>query len=203
MGYIFILDIYGGNDLVKAVVNAMVAYNIIHPSMKEYYEYALEVSVERLITLTSMAIIALCMGKMIPGILFLSFFLFLRRHTGGYHAKTFFSCYIESIVIYVAVLIFGEGLIHNMVTTYVALGVSFIIIMLIGTVNHPNMNFSALELRESKQSARYVLILEMIIILSLNVIGAAKQYIGFMILGIVLCAVSVIISKIIKQEVSK
>ena len=60
-----------------------------------------------------------------------------------------------------------------------ALCISFVFIMLVGTINHPRMNFSVFELRESKKSARYVLILEILIILSLNAMGASKSYFGF------------------------
>ena len=75
--------------------------------------------------------------------------------------------------------------------------------MFVGTINHPKMNFSVSELMESKKSARYVLVLETLIILSLNAMGASESCLGFMSWGIILCAISIVVAKITKQEVAK
>lgn len=187
--------------LFRAAVNAMILHNIINPAMKQQYEYAIEIMIERFITIVSMLLISTCLGKTVHASFFLIFFMLLRGHTGGYHAKHFFVCYLESMIVFVLLMIFGDRILSYQVLNYTALASSFVLIMIVGTVNHPNMNYSDAELRESRKAARYILILEMFVILSLKAMGASEQCICFMSWGIVLCAISIVIAKITKQEV--
>lgn len=190
-------------NLVETAVDALVSYNIISASMRRFYEYSIEIIIERLISLASMFLIAVCLRKVIPAILFLSFFLLLRRHTGGYHASSFTKCYVESILIFTIIMIYGDIITLSHIVVIVALSASITIIMIVGTINHPNMGFSNAELRESKKTARYVLILEILVVLSLYFLGASEQCIVFMSWGIILCAISIVVAKISKQEVEK
>lgn len=90
----------------------------------------------------------------------------------------------------------------NQILSYVAFVSSFVLIMLVvGTINHPNMNYSEHELKESQKSARYMLLLETFIIVSLWTLGASEQYTCFMSWGIILCALCDVVAKITKQEV--
>lgn len=187
--------------MVKAAVNAMISHNIIKPEMKQQYEYALEIMIERFITLASMLLISICLGKTVHAIFFLAFFMLLRGHTGGYHAKSFCICYIESIIVFVLLMVYGDRILSYHVLNYTALVTSFVLIMIVGTVNHPNMNYSDAELRESRKAARYILILETFVILSLKAMEASELCICFMCWGIILCAISIVIAKITKQEV--
>ena len=187
--------------MFRAAVNAMILHNIINPAMKQQYEYAIEIMIERFITIVSMLLISTCLGKTVHASFFLIFFMLLRGHTGGYHAKHFFVCYLESMIVFVLLMIFGDRILSYQVLNYTALASSFVLIMIVGTVNHPNMNYSDAELRESRKAARYILILEMFVILSLKVMGASEQCICFMSWGIVLCAISIVTAKITKQEV--
>lgn len=186
--------------MVKATVDAMVSHKIIHPALKRHYEYAIEIMIERFITLVSMLLISVCFGKTIQAIFFLSFFMLLRRHTGGYHAKSFCWCYIESLVFFVLIMIFGDKILSYPVLSDSTLAISFILIMIIGTINHPNMNYCETELRESRKSARYILLLEMFVILALKALGATERCLSFMACGIIMCAISIVFAKITKQE---
>lgn len=189
---------------VKTVVNTLIDFNIITPGMRQYYEYAIEIMAERLLSLASMCVIAIALGKLIPALLFLGFFLLLRRHTGGYHANSFILCYVESLTIFTGIMILGDSIMSSYPILVIgALCISFVLIMFVGTINHPKMNFSVSELSESKKSSRYVLLLEFFIILSLNAIGASERCLGFMSWGIILCAISIVLAKITKQEVVK
>lgn len=187
--------------LVKAAVNAMISHNIINPAMKRQYEYAIEIMIERFITLGSMLLLSICMGKIVQAIFFMAFFMLLRGHTGGYHAKSFCVCYIESMIVFVLIMIFGDRILSYQIFNYMVLVSSFFLIMIVGTINHPSMNYSDPELRESRKATRYILILESFVILSLKAMGASEQCICFMSWGIILCAISIMIAKITKQEV--
>ena len=75
--------------------------------------------------------------------------------------------------------------------------------MIIGGVNHPNMDWSEEEYRENKRITRIVAITEMVCISVLFYFGMGKSYILYMSFGIMLSAVLLALGKIIKQEVSE
>lgn len=189
------------DTMAQHLTNALVEYRIINPSKYSYYEYAIIIVAERTIAMVSMLLISLIVGKVIQGVLLMTFFSLLRRFTGGYHAKTFGLCYLESILSFVIVLFLGDYLALYPIFQMGMLFFSFLLIMKIGTINHPNMKYSGSELRESKKAARYVLVIETFIIISLEYLGALGQYVCFMSLGIVMCAIGVVLAKLTKQEV--
>jgi accessory gene regulator B len=74
-------------------------------------------------------------------------------------------------------------------------------IMLIGTVNHPNIHMDALELTEAKKAARILVLLEGSVICCFIILNAGKILISYMMIAVILCASLQSIAKIIKQEV--
>lgn len=76
-----------------------------------------------------------------------------------------------------------------------------IAILIIGTVNHPNMNMNLEELTESKKAARVTVLLEGSIILGCVLLNADTMFVSYMAIAVILCAVLLCIAKILKQEV--
>ena len=79
---------------------------------------------------------------------------------------------------------------------------AIILIYVIGTINHPNVDMNKSELQESKKAARLIVIMEVMIIAVLVYLKADILYIGYMSVAIILCAFLMCLAKIIKQEVS-
>ena len=78
---------------------------------------------------------------------------------------------------------------------------SIILICLIGTVNHPNLDMDHYELRQSNKSARILLCLESSVIIAADSLGICKVWICYMAIAIILCAFLLCLAKILKQEV--
>lgn len=79
---------------------------------------------------------------------------------------------------------------------------SAMLIVFLGTVNHPNMDMDKSELREAKKAARLLVILEVAVIAVLIYLGISNLYISYMAVAIILCASLLILAKILKQEVN-
>ena len=78
---------------------------------------------------------------------------------------------------------------------------AFFVIFIIGTVNHPNVCFDESEL---KRWTRIILIVETSVIIGGSVLGDMnRKYIMAMMLAIILCAVLMVLAKIIGQEVNR
>ena len=187
--------------MAKRIVRQMEIQKIINKANCEYYEYALIGMVEHIITVGTMLFLGLIFRKFLPTVCFIVFFISLRKRTGGFHAGRFWQCYLGTVVIFSAVIQIVPLLCRKTTVMYAILFVAIILICIMGTINHPNMDMSKSELRESKKAARLLILIEVMIIAVLVYLKADLLYIGYMSVAIILCAFLMCLAKIIKQEV--
>lgn len=76
-----------------------------------------------------------------------------------------------------------------------------VLICIMGTINHPNIDINKSELQESKKAARLIVLMEVMIIAALVYLKVDIPYTGYMSMAIILCAFLMCLAKIIKQEV--
>lgn len=187
--------------LANKITDQFEKESFISHELREHYVYAVVTMIERALTIASIVALSLIINELVPSIIFLLAFFFLRRHTGGYHAKYFWLCYLESLVTYFLMLFLSHVITGYMGIVYVCLVIALIYICIIGTVNHPNMAMEYSELVESKKAARHMALLQFGLILTMAVIGGAERYIGIMSMAVILCAALMLLAKIKKQEV--
>lgn len=187
--------------MVLNIVSQMEAKKMIEKADSEHYVYALVTMTERTITVGTMLLIGLAFNQFIPTIGFLVFFLSLRKRTGGYHADKFWQCYLVTAIIYIAIIQAAAVLSENPVAVYVMLPFAVLVIGVIGTVNHPNMDMDKDELQESKKAARLCVFMEASVIAALIVLKINDLYVSYMSLAIILCASLLCVAKVVKQEV--
>lgn len=189
-------------NMVLKLVNQMEMEKIINKSSCEYYEYALIGMVEHVITVGTMVLLGLIFRQLLPTICFVVFFLSLRKRTGGFHANKFWQCYLGTVITYIVVMLVVPMLCMNRTIMYGMLLLAIILIFIMGTINHPNVDMNKSELKESKKSARLIVLMEVMLIAVLVYLKANILYIGYMSSAIILCALLMYLAKIIKQEVS-
>lgn len=189
------------HKMVKTVVNQMESNKMIDEELKECYIYALVTLAERWVTIITIVIISLMWDKFIPSIIFLICFLSLRRRTGGFHADKFWQCYIGTVATYILIVCLCPVLCERREVLYGIVICAIIVIAAIGTVNHPNMALDSLELKASKKTSRYLLVLESLILFVAVILRLNFIYIYYMSMAIILCAIMLCTSKIIRQEV--
>ena len=183
------------------IVNQMEKQKIISKSNCEYYEYALIAMVENAITVGTMLLLGMLFGKILQTICFLLFFLSLRKRTGGFHADKFWQCYLGTVITFIVVIQATPRLCGTPAVMYGMLFLAIILIYIMGTINHPNMDMDKSELQESKKAARLVVLMEVMIIAVLVYLKADILYIGYMSVAVILCAILMCLARIIKQEV--
>lgn len=183
------------------IANQMEMEKIISKSNCEYYEYALIGIIEQAVTVGTMLLLGLLFRQILPTICFIVFFLSLRKRTGGFHAEKFWQCYLGTVIIFSMVIQIVPMLCRNPAAMYIMLFIAIVLICIMGTINHPNMDMSKNELQESKKAARLLVLMEIMIIAVLVYLKVDIIYIGYMSLAIILCAFLMCLAKIIKQEV--
>ena len=102
---------------------------------------------------------------------------------------------MATIATYLTVMFTGEELSNypRLLLVTVVIAVTYIVI--IGTVNHPNMHMNSEELTESKKLARIIVLLEFATILGCVLLGADMIYVSYMAIAVILCAALLCISK--------
>ena len=181
--------------LATDLIAQMVENKIIDKEMAEKYIYTFICFVEKIITISSIALISLITNNFLPTIFFLIFFFKLRKRTGGYHLDKFYKCYLATIATYLTVMFTGEELSNypRLLLVTVVIAVTYIVI--IGTVNHPNMHMNSEEFTESKKLTRIIVLLEFATILGCVLLGADMIYVSYMAIAVILCAALLCISK--------
>lgn len=184
------------------LADTMVKKDILNFEKRDYYAYSLEVMIEKIITYSILIMISIFMHVVIPTIFFMVFFFSLRERTGGYHLNSFFSCLIGTLVIYISMItVISTFLMTNLNVMFVLLLISSVIIMYIGNINHENLNLSEEEVRDCKASARFIVVVEVICIVSGVILDINRLCIVYQSLAIIMCAILLFVAKMIKQEV--
>lgn len=156
---------------------------------------------EHIIAVGTMLIISMLFQQFAPTVVFLVFFLSLRKRTGGYHADKFWQCYLMTIITYIGVMQIAKVLAEKYYLMYSLLLIAVLIIEVIGTVNHPNIDLAEDELQEIKKAARLLVLIEVGIIAVLIALRLDRLYVSYMSIAIILCSSLMCLAKIIKQEV--
>ncbi len=183
--------------LVCKLVNSFVEYQFIQEQSREEYCYRMLCTLETVITVCSMFLIALFWGNVIEGMFFCAFFFGLRSRTGGFHLQSFRKCYVCSLLVYIAVLACGE--ISTQISSkliWPVIGIAAWIICAIGTVNHSGWNLDREELKASKRCARYIVIIEAVTLCFMGWLHIEKSIIVCSGMGMVVCAALLLVARI-------
>lgn len=184
------------DELIEKIVDSMINTDIISKDDKEAYVYAYTITLEKILTLITIGIMGVVLNRLVNIIIFLCTFMFLRRRTGGFHLETFGQCFMGTNLICVIIEVCDFIWLKYMPVVMVFCMVSVIYILCVGTVNHPNLALDDSELMESKKRARIVVVLEVLLTIVLCIVGVDRTITGYMAMGINICALLLVMSKI-------
>ena len=184
------------DELIVKIVDSMINTDIISKDDKEAYVYAYTITLEKVLTLITISIMGVVLNRLVNIIIFLCTFMFLRRRTGGFHLETFGQCFIGTNIICIIIEVCDFIWLKYMPVVMVFCMVSVIYILCVGTVNHPNLALDDSELRESKKRASIVVVLEVLLTIVLCIVGVDRTITGYMAMGINICALLLVMSKI-------
>ena len=187
--------------MVAKFVDMLINNEILDEPCREQYIYALTLRMEQMLTYSILLVIAIITQKVIIGMIYAFSFVFLRKTTGGFHARTFAGCLIGTSALFIFTLeiiapLLGE---HIFVESLLLL-CSVICVIKFAPVNHPNLALTLEEKSNHRKWSRFILGLELVFVFIGMFLGMDWQQ--YIILGIITCAVFIIIAKFIGQEVS-
>lgn len=188
--------------MIAKFVNTLIEYEILDEPNKENYIYALTLRLEQIITFGFLLMIAIMLHKVFFGMVYSLAFVLLRKATGGFHARTFIRCLAGTSTLFFLMLqIIVPFLASHMEISSLLLLLSIVCIYRYAPVNHPNLMLTVEEENNHRRWSRIILFMELLFVcFGIFLKMKWQQYI---ISGIILCAVFIVIAKIIGQEVTE
>ena len=180
------------DELIVKIVDSMINTDIISKDDKEAYVYAYTITLEKVLTLITISIMGVVLNRLVNIIIFLCTFMFLRRRTGGFHLETFMGTNLICVIIEACDFVW----LKYMTLVMFLCMVSVLYIICVGTVNHPNLALNDGELMESKKRARIIVALEALLTIVLCIVRVDRTITGYMAMGINICALLLVMSKI-------
>lgn len=132
----------------------------------EIYTYGLELIISTLCAWLSILFISLILNDVLSGVIFISFYSTLRFFVGGYHAKSYLKCFIVSNITYCIILLLEQNIViinKNLLIAFLLLNSVFILRK--NPLVNPNQPIGIELQKKNQRIARFVLVMEVIIIL--------------------------------------
>ncbi len=124
--------------LSHIICEELIKNDTVSREYEEVYVYGLEMVLSLLVNSTIILLIGTIIKQIDLTLIFLSQFMFLRRLTGGYHAKTRIQCRIFTLSSYIAVIVANKIIPVNIVS-FVILGcLGIFMIIKFGPIENPN-----------------------------------------------------------------
>ena len=188
--------------IILYITNIMIEQDIIHSHEKEWCQYILEKWLLEICGYSLIILAGFINKCIIETLIFMITFLSMRKRTGGYHTERACTCMALSFMITCS-LPAGLKYIQQMsdISKFIILLFISLIIYLFAPINHPNMNMSVEEIKGNKILAYRNYLVFVFAILFSDVFGAHKVS-NSIIYGLILSSISILIAKILKQEVN-
>lgn len=193
------------DKLACRFIDYLIENRIITKETRLQNIYAMEVLCGRIINYSTFFILSCVNGNIASMLVFISCFLILRSSTGGYHASTWWMCYIDGILMYYVVskfiIIFLQS---NLIALLGTICVSSIFILFWAPINHPNLGLSEREIKACQKYSRLYVFLVLICVAVL-VFGksAPYHYAACVAAGVGVDAFFILLAKVTGQEEAK
>ena len=179
--------------VASRIVSRMLLANLISDGEIDEYAYEIQVLLEKTSSYALIFGLAIIFKRLLEIALFTASFSFLRKFSGGIHCKRFETCLLVStIVAFSGILIFPLTK-DNYQLYQGGVIMSMIIIIILGSVNNPNIDWNYCEYRRVKRVSRLIVAVESAVLLLLLVLQAPINIRFFISYGIVMCAISMLL----------
>lgn len=184
------------------VTNKLVKLKIINIKDFDVYKYGFELLISLVSTIAIIIVISAIVGKFGKTVIYLTGFFCVRAICGGFHAKHHYSCFIITILTYIIFLLL-DSLLYIVPNIRIFLGalvlLSFISIICLAPVEHPNNPMTMYRKRKSKVlSVAFSIVLLLIFAAAFKLNALTKIFSSFFI-GVFIASVSIIVAEIEKS----
>lgn len=169
-----------------------------------WYVYGLEIILGKILNYSLFLLFGLCTGKLAHTLVFLLFFVLLRRFTGGYHLNKDWLCTLCSLAMLAVSLPASRYLAGApFLSACFFVGGSAAVVFLLAPVNHPNLSLTDKELAHNRHWARLLFCIEGLAVLLCKGFGFFPEMTAMACMALAFVSITIVLSKVTKQEVQK
>lgn len=144
------------NEISKRISLSLLNRNIIKDELVEVYVYGTELFLSFILTSTVILILGSFMNMLVETLIFMTLFIGIRRTVGGFHANSYFKCFICTVAAYSIIMLLSKYCTLSPFISLITTIVGSAIIAVWGPVENVHKKIS----EEKKQKFRIVGIIE-------------------------------------------
>ena len=165
------------------------------------YIYSVQLILEKVIAYAALLALSVIFNVTIQTVIFILFFSNIRRYSGGFHLKYFYTCFIFSSFLYILwVNIICPRLGDYTKWSLLGLLITGSIILILGAVNNPYICWDKSEHKKNSELTRLMILIELFIAVALYFIKIDDSYLWYISFAVTLSAASLIIEKIKRRK---
>lgn len=186
--------------IVERLVDKMLYENMISQEDKEWYIYSLQIVIEKTIGLSTILLLGVLFDYLFQTIGFWLVFSGIRKYSGGFHLKHFWSCYLFSVGTYlIFVQVYQKFVFEITSTQMILVTIVCLGIYSIGAVNNQEIHWNKKECLENTSLTRISVLIIYVGMLGLILTGTDASYLWFMSWGLFLVFVSLLLEKLVEK----
>lgn len=169
------------NYLVSQIVNFITEQDVIsdESDVQDFYRYGIEISISSLLNIVLVVIAGILIHHIIESIVFLTLFILIRSFTGGYHADTYFRCYLLMCTTFILTAL-ANSIFSNkfsLLIIIVLICVTELIVSILGPIENKNKPID-----DSKRIKLKIIGIVITLIINCTGLFLSRSYLGTMII---------------------
>lgn len=183
------------------IVNAAITYGVIEEKDRNIYTVAVSSLLFSFFTWSTLLLLGVFFQKINGCFIFLLFHIPLRIYAGGYHQKTRKKCYVQSLIIFLLLMLCAILSIQNWIMLHwmILIIPVFVAIWALAPVEAISKPLNIEEREHHKKVARSILVVEVIVIV-LFVLRNSHEYLYFSTVSILLVAIELLLGLIAEKR---
>ena len=180
-------------QVAAKIVTKMMKADLISKDECEFYNYGVQVILEKVVSYAIIFSLAVSINRLLEVLIFFVSFSTIRRYSGGIHCRTFASCLVISALVSFSGVVLLPFVKNNVLLYQGGVIMSMIIVVSIGSINNPYIDWSDCEYKKARRLSRMIAMFEALILLLLVVLHTPIRIRFFISYGIVVCAISMLL----------
>jgi len=188
---------------MERIVDLAIEYGIIPKEQKDLYIVAVTSLFFSIVTWGTLIVIGSIFRVVYPCIIFLLFHIPLRIYAGGYHQPTRIRCYIQSLFIFILMMLGFASQISQWIFDNWIIVIPFsVVVFLFAPVAALNKPLTYKEYQHHKALSRIILVIQICVIVCFRFFEL-NDYLYFSVFSVIIVSLQVVLGFVIKAKQRK
>lgn len=165
---------------------------IIKQDSYDIYQYGFQCFLEVSVSTICSIVIALLLQMLPECLFFFLLFIPMRSFSGGLHLKTYFSCFLASILVLISTLLAVKYITVPLIVSLILYIFCAILILIIGPVDHPDREVDSHDNHVFKLKTYLTLLVSFLTAIVFSVLGNTKYMFLQAVVFLVICITALI-----------